>query len=583
VAIITSLRGIDEAISSLNYRNERALKYRLVRTIRAFYKDQSAVESIRGIETDELVKALWDTGNDPAIIKNKRKNLSIVRSSVNVDLRRLYKDGKNPEGITIGPTNIFVLSDEAKEMLLTAFTSNFAAGEKGKGTVTLAQIAQELDSLSQILSNPGAVADADSADGLSRLQELRKIIEGLSRNLGPGEKEGGLIDESGAGVETGGVEKSEGDGEKQEGLDVVEPGAEGVAGEDEPGGVEGVTPEGPEEIEEVDEDEVVEAEAVEDLVEAGADLEEVEIMDYPGEAGLSAGDPESGYLDGGDQKDDETEKARLLARQFDTYLGDRDRFYNRSVLIPGGEYTVGSKVPKDDEQPEHKVRLAPFYMGKFPVTNALFEIFVDKSGYITTAERLAHSTVYNGRFQDRVDKNTGSVKSTCHAAISCKTIRGACWYQPTGPGSTIHNKRNHPVVHVSLEDAIAFAAWTGRRLPTESEWESAARGVNAHAYPWGNDWMEDSCNIEENAVGDATPVDKYIEFASELGIVDAIGNVLEWTMDACKPPFHVKNVSTYRIVKGGSWISGNDIRLFSRFKWNDRLSSNILGFRCVAV
>jgi len=139
------------------------------------------------------------------------------------------------------------------------------------------------------------------------------------------------------------------------------------------------------------------------------------------------------------------------------------------------------------------------------------------------------------------------------------------------------------VVHVSVEDAMAFAAWTGKRLPTEGEWEAATRDADGYAFPWGNDWKTGSCNIEKSAIADTTPVDRFTEFAGDLGIIDAVGNVLEWTLDTCEPPSHVKNGSAYQVVKGGSWISGNDIRLSSRFRWNAESPSNIVGFRCVAI
>ena len=128
------------------------------------------------------------------------------------------------------------------------------------------------------------------------------------------------------------------------------------------------------------------------------------------------------------------------------------------LLIPQGEYIVGSKAPEKDEQPEHRVRLSPFYMGTFPVTNALFEIFVEKTGYKTTAEKPGYATVYYGRLHKKVDEKTGLVKYTFNAAIRCETVYGACWYQPFAPDSTLYYKRNDPVVQVSLEDAMAFAA-----------------------------------------------------------------------------------------------------------------------------
>ncbi len=692
MAAVISLKGINQAIFNLNYENEKTLKYGLVHAISRLYEDESSVESIQGIDREELVKVLWDTGDDPAIIKSKRKNLSSIKSSVNADLKKLYKDGKNPEGISIGRNNIFVMDDEAKDKLLK--------GLSVAESVNLEKIAESLSVIKEVLSSPEALADAQSSDGPTMLEELRSTIQGLSEKLGLKGKEDGLLaqaSEDGQGLEgveddadladeaevveelvtdeaepeeveeieevddVEVVEELEGaeaeedleESEVVEGLEEIEIEEEETEVEDdaeivdEAEVVEEVAPEEeeeieeldvdeveedlevveakdgaeivdevveeevgvketePEEVEEVDDDEVIEdleeeeadpeeAEeleevddvgVVEELEEADAeeDLEEVEVVEGTGQEGPTLGHLEDDYSEDTGQEEDNVQQDRLLAEEFHSYLGDTDRFYNQYLLIPGGVYIVGSKEPKKDEQPQHTVHLKPFYMGRFPVANALFEIFIDKTGYRTTAEKLGYSTVYYGRFRDMVDEKTGLVRSTCHAAIGCKAIHGACWYQPEGPGSTIHNKKNHPVVHVSVEDAMAFAAWTGKRLPTENEWEAAARDANGHALPWGNDWKSGSCNIEESAIADTTPVDKYTEFASDLGIIDAIGNVLEWTMDTCEPPSHVKNSSTYHIVKGGSWISGNDIRLSSRFKWNAESPSNILGFRSMAI
>ena len=221
-------------------------------------------------------------------------------------------------------------------------------------------------------------------------------------------------------------------------------------------------------------------------------------------------------------------------------------------------------------------------MGKFQVTNALFEIFIEKTGYRTTAEQTGYGTVYYGRLQKTVDEKTGLEKLTWNATITSKTVEGACWYQPQGHGSTIHNKRNHPVVQVSLKDALAFAAWTGKSLPTEDEWEAGSRTAKGYVFPWGNEWKINSCNVEESYVGDTTPVDNYLEFVNDYGVVDVIGNVLEWTLDRSESLSPVKDRSKYSVVKGGSWISGNGLRLFSRFTLKPESHSNILGFRCVA-
>jgi formylglycine-generating enzyme required for sulfatase activity len=320
---------------------------------------------------------------------------------------------------------------------------------------------------------------------------------------------------------------------------------------------------------------------VDDGLEEAETNDELEVVEEeaPEEAGLpvgSLGEEDPGVAD------DDIEKARLLAEELDGYLGTRERYHNQHILIPEGEYIVGSKAPKRNERPEQRVRLAVFYLGKFPVTNSLFEIFVEKTGYRTTAENQRYSTVYFGRVHEGVNERTGLVKVTFNATVRSETVHGACWHQPFGPGSTLYGKRNHPVVHVSLEDAMAFAAWTGKRLPTENEWEAAARTTNGYVFPWGDERKSNACNIEESAVADTTPVDKFTEFQNDFGIADILGNVLEWTLDTSEPSSHGKSNGGYQIVKGGSWISGNDICAFSRFKTDPASPSNIVGFRCVA-
>jgi formylglycine-generating enzyme required for sulfatase activity len=174
------------------------------------------------------------------------------------------------------------------------------------------------------------------------------------------------------------------------------------------------------------------------------------------------------------------------------------------------------------------------------------------------------------------------ITSKWNSSLICKTVEGACWYQPSGPGSTLHNKRNHPVVQINIEDAVAFAAWTGKRLPTEDEWEAASRTGMGWMFPWGKDWKNDSCNIEDSCISDTTPVDKYVEFENDFGIVDTMGNVLEWTLDGHGISLNGENRPKYNFARGGSWVSRNDIKLFSRFKLEPEIHSNILGFRSVA-
>jgi formylglycine-generating enzyme required for sulfatase activity len=283
------------------------------------------------------------------------------------------------------------------------------------------------------------------------------------------------------------------------------------------------------------------------------------------------------------ESEGQVDKTRLLAEEFDGYLGAMDRFFNHYLLIPAGRYVFGSKTPGANELSERTVDLDTFYMGRFPVTNALFEIFVEKTGYITTAEKNGFGTVYKGRYSVASDPGTGRRSLCWRSAVTVKKVEGACWFQPSGPGSTLHNKRSHPVVQVSLEDAIAFAAWTGKRLPTEDEWEAATRTGRGYVYPWGNEWEEDQCNFEESREGSTTPVDRFVLHANELGVVDALGNVLEWTIDT-RPSYSAEKNGIRRCVaRGGNWTSSrNSCSLLSRFLFEPAFHSNILGFRCVA-
>ena len=628
MAPVITVKGIDQAKSNLNYRNKNALKYRLINVIRGFYEDENSTESLKGIDPDKLIKLLWDTGNDPAIIENRRKNLSSVKSSVNADLKKLYREGKNPDGVSIGPAYVFVMSDEARDNALKAVIDS---GQRD-GPVNLGEITQALNLVDQMLSRPAALSDRDGSRDSGKLDELKNLIHGLSQKVGaggPGLAESGPeasraalvgegveeiehlaedeviedledaeIDEV---LESDEVEEEINDDLEEVEVDEVFEDAEidedlEISDIEEPADEEII-----EDLEDAEIDEVLESEEVEeeiDSIETDDDLEEVDVVEPLEDAEIDDDQEisdieepaDEGVIEGiedilaEDEYEgcDEIPKARLLAEEFNDSLAAMDKFYNQHILVPGGEYIVGNKQPKKDERPEQIVALSPFYMGKFPVTNALFEIFVEKTGYRTTAEKLGYGTVYYGRCQKTVDERTGMEKSVWNSALINKTVEGACWYQPLGPGSTLNNKKKCPVVQISLEDAMAFAAWTGKRLPTENEWEAASRTANGYVFPWGNEWQKDTCNTEESYMGETTPVDKYMEYENDFGIVDTIGNVLEWTMDRSGLPYSEKNGSVLNIVKGGSWISEDNLHLSTCFKSEPESHSNILGFRCVA-
>ncbi len=258
-------------------------------------------------------------------------------------------------------------------------------------------------------------------------------------------------------------------------------------------------------------------------------------------------------------------------------LSEAERYYNRYLLIPGGKFSINKNGFTTINRKENYIQLPDFYIGKFPVTNNLFELFVEKTGYVTTAERLGYGTVYKGRYRYVIDEESGKRTLEWNSSLDSEKVAGACWFQPEGPGSSLYGKRNHPVVQVTLEDAMAFAAWTGKRLPAEEEWEAASRTSAGLIYPWGDGLNEGMCNIESSAIGDTTPVDRYEEAVNKYGVADLIGNVLEWTS--------TKNVlagKTAFITKGGSWVSGDNISLTHRFMFDAKTTSNIIGFRCVA-
>src|SRR5262249_37037442 len=177
------------------------------------------------------------------------------------------------------------------------------------------------------------------------------------------------------------------------------------------------------------------------------------------------------------------------------------------VWIPGGEFTMGSdaELAWAEEKPAHRVRVDGFWMDETDVTNAQFRAFVEATGYVTTAEKPPDvqeimRQVEPGKPPPAKEAlvpasmvftpTAGPVSTRGHEDWRqwWKWVPGACWKYPDGPGSSIEGKEDHPVVQVSWDDAVAYAKWAGKRLPTEAEWEFAARGgLENKPYVWGND------------------------------------------------------------------------------------------------
>ena len=265
-----------------------------------------------------------------------------------------------------------------------------------------------------------------------------------------------------------------------------------------------------------------------------------------------------------------------MAEHFDDTLGEREKKFNAYVKIPEGIYTIGTQKSLKASLELQQFEMPLVYMGKYPVTNALFEIFIEQTGYVTTAEKKGFGTVYHARYQKK--GNTASWRKQAGS----QDVKGACWYQPTGPGSTLHEKRNHPVVQVSVEDAIAYASWIGRRLPTEAEWEAAARTDLSLKYPWGNTYDSKALNIEKTGLSDTSPVELYDNWANEFGMTDMLGNIMEWTADTEFPPFKTRDKRKYNVAKGGAWNASESITISSRGLYTQEFTSNTIGFRCIS-
>ena len=238
------------------------------------------------------------------------------------------------------------------------------------------------------------------------------------------------------------------------------------------------------------------------------------------------------------------------------------------ILIPAGEFIMGSDGGDEDEKPQHKVYLPDYYIGRYPVTNAEFERFVAASGHKPRAEKDDKGRVWQG------DK--------------WEWVKGANWCHPSGPASSITGKERHPVVQVSWDDAAAYAKWAGKRLPTEAEWEKAARGTDGRTWSWGDEWVDGKCNTAEARVGDTTPVGRYSPAGdSPYGVADMAGNVCEWTADWYERYPGSTHQSDeyghkYRVLRGGSWRRNLSLaRCASRYGYFPDGWGDFVGFRVV--
>ncbi len=224
--------------------------------------------------------------------------------------------------------------------------------------------------------------------------------------------------------------------------------------------------------------------------------------------------------------------------------------YDEMVLIPGGAFTMGQDGSKPKNGPAHSVDLPDYEFDRFEVTNEEFAWFVEQTGYVTYAEE-------------------NSTKNWTDAA---------------------EGKGNHPAVYITWDDATAYCEWAGKRLPTEAEWEKAARGDDGRAYPWGNDFVADNGNFYEGGIRGTTAIGSFGGGVTPYEVHDMAGNVREWVNDYflayegqaadADPFFGEEN----RVNRGGGWFDGEDGEIVTTYNRNagppGTSANDDIGFRC---
>ncbi len=286
------------------------------------------------------------------------------------------------------------------------------------------------------------------------------------------------------------------------------------------------------------------------------------------------------------------------------------------ICIPGGNFEMGGNgaQARQDELPLHKIELDTFWMDETEVTNVQFRSFIESTGYITTAEKDFEFTSGQGEL---IHQRAGALvfqKTNDPSGVDSwwKFVEGANWKHPQGPSSGISGKDDYPVAQISWLDAVEYCKWSGKRLPTEAEWEYAARGGIKHAvYPWGDETLgtgKQKCNSwngnfpSQNSLKDgyerSSPVRSYAP--NGFGLYDMAGNVWEWCGDwydadyykVCVEKNIFKNIygpnaspSREKVIRGGSFLCNDSycsgFRVSARMKTSPETGLEHTGFRCV--
>ena len=285
------------------------------------------------------------------------------------------------------------------------------------------------------------------------------------------------------------------------------------------------------------------------------------------------------------------------------------------VWIPGQTAVLGSDEHYPEEAPAREVTVVGFWIQPHQVTNADFAAFVEATGYVTVAERPLNAADYPGAPAENLQPGSMVFRRTPgpvdlrHLSQWWTWTPGACWNHPRGPKSSLRNREKHPVVHVAFEDAAAYADWAGLALPTEAQWEVAARGgLDRAIYTWGDEaeqpgqqlanfWHGEFPYLPDTGYGQTTPVGSFPP--NDYGLFDMAGNVWEWTTDfygdtrdtrpCCAAdsydPDQPGTPVARRVIKGGSFLCADSYCL--RYRPAARRPQAVdtgmshIGFRCV--